>query len=309
MGRRNKSHTTSYSKRSVVKKATFITTSTTQSSEPCNSWLGVDFGGRYVGYDHKSPSSGSTSETLAIGKEKTPMENLNKRLACYLETAAPVRELEMANRKLEIKIQEAIEKRGPEEERDYSRYNTIISELRAQILEMIKDNTHHAIAVESARLASDDFRDKIEYELSMRQTVEDDVAGLRKYLDDTNVNCMHLESEIESLKEELITLKKNHEMDVAEIRGQIHYGVHVDVDAPKGQDLAQIMDEMRAKYELIAPKNQDEVEAWHESQITEVQGHVDEQSSALKEATNKVTEITRNYQALEIELQSMLSLT
>ena len=46
----------------------------------------------------------------------------------------------------------------------------------------------------------------------MRQTVEDDVAGLRKYLDDTNVNCMHLESEIESLKEELINLKKNHQM-------------------------------------------------------------------------------------------------
>lgn len=99
-------------------------------SKPCNSWLGVDFGGRYVGYDYESTSSGSTSETLAIGNEKKAMENLNDRLACYLET---VRELEKANRKLEIKIQEAIEKRGPEEERDYSRYNTIISELRAQV--------------------------------------------------------------------------------------------------------------------------------------------------------------------------------
>ncbi|XP_062282857.1 keratin, type I cytoskeletal 18-like [Scomber scombrus] len=246
-----------------------------------------------------------SSGALAIGNEKVAMQHLNDRLASYLET---VRNLEKANGKLEIKIREAMEKRGPVEDKNFDRYNTIISELRAKILLMIKDNAHLAIAVDNARLASDDFRVKMEYELAMRQTVEADVARLRKLLDDTNVMRMHLESDIESLKEELITLKKNHEMDVSELRGQIHHGVHVDVDAPKGQDLARIMDEMRAKYELIAQKNQDEVKAWHESQITEVQGHVNEQSSALKDATNVVTETKRSYQALEIELQSELRL-
>lgn len=44
-------------------------------------------------------------------------------------------------------------------------------------------------------------------------------------------------------------------------------GVHVDVDAPKGQDLARLMEEMRAKYEKIALKNQEELKAWHESQV------------------------------------------
>lgn len=46
--------------------------------------------------------------------------------------------------------------------------------------------------------------------MSMRQTVEADVSRLRKLLDDTNVIRLHLESDIESLKEELINLKKNH---------------------------------------------------------------------------------------------------
>lgn len=58
------------------------------------------------------------------------------------------------------------------------------------------------------------------------------------------------------------------QQDVAELRAQItQTSVNVDVDAPKGQDLAKIMAEMREKYERIALKNQEELKAWHESQV------------------------------------------
>ncbi len=41
----------------------------------------------------------------------------------------------------------------------------------------------------------------------------------------------------------------------------------MDVDAPKGQDLAKIMEEMRANYEKIVQKNQEELKTWHESKV------------------------------------------
>lgn len=54
-----------------------------------------------------------------------------------------------------------------------------------------------------------------------------------------------------------------------ELRNQIaKSGVHVDVDARKGQDLAQVMAEIRSKYEKMAQKNQEELKTWHESQVT-----------------------------------------
>ncbi|XP_029974135.1 keratin, type I cytoskeletal 18-like [Salarias fasciatus] len=264
------------------------------------------YGGRVGSSYAEYQVSGSGSGTFAIGNEKIAMQNLNDRLASYLDT---VRNLEKANSSLEIKIREAIEKRGPLEGRDYTKYYALITDLRAKIFDMIKGNAHLAIALDNARLASDDFRVKMEYELSMRQTVEADVSRLRKLLDDTNVTRLHLEGDIESLKEELIHLKKTHENDVIELRAQIVQGsVHVDVDAPKGQDLSKIMEEMRAKYERIAQKNQEELKAWHESQITEVQVQVTESSTALKESASVLSETRRRSQALEIELQSAIGL-
>ncbi|KAL7860132.1 hypothetical protein SRHO_G00152790 [Serrasalmus rhombeus] len=248
-------------------------------------------------------TTGATGEIM--GNEKVAMQNLNDRLASYLDK---VRSLEKANSKLELQIRDALEKRGPDVH-DYSRYQAILDDLRKKVFDATVDNARLVLQIDNARLAADDFRVKYESELSIRQSVEADIAGLRKVIDDTNIGRMNLESEIEALKEELIFLKKNHDNEVNDLRNQIaQSGVQVDIDAPKGQDLSQIMEEIRAKYEKMAQKNQEELKAWHESQIQEVQVQVTQNTEALQGARTEVNDLRRQLQTLEIELESQKSL-
>lgn len=79
------------------------------------------------GFSSSVQVSGKGSDIM--GNEKFAMQNLNDRLANYLET---VRNLEQANHKLEIKIKEALEKSGPDF-RDYSKYQAILDDLRRKV--------------------------------------------------------------------------------------------------------------------------------------------------------------------------------
>ncbi|KAJ7999628.1 hypothetical protein DPEC_G00196380 [Dallia pectoralis] len=240
-----------------------------------------------------------------MGNEKGAMQNLNDRLANYLET---VRNLEQANGELEMKIRQALEKGGPDA-RDYNKYNAVLDDLRRQVFDATVDNASLVLQIDNARLAADDFKVKFESEFGIRQSVEADIAGLKKLIDETNMGRLNIESEIEAVKEELMFLRKNHENEVMEIRNQIsHSGVQVDVDAPKGQDMALVMEEMRANYEKMAQKNAEELKVWHENQISDVQVQVSQNTEALQGAQVELSDLRRQLQTLEIELASQQSL-
>ncbi|NXR83467.1 K1C18 protein, partial [Pycnonotus jocosus] len=238
----------------------------------------------------------------AVANEKEAMQDLNDRLATYLEQ---VRSLERENRRLETQIREFMAQKGPSAH-DWSPQWELIEELRDKILESAVENARTVLQIDNARLAADDFRVKFEAELAIRLSVDGDIAGLRKVLDDTNMTRLQLEGDIEALREELILLRKDHDQEVQDLRAQISQSaVTVEVDAPRSQDLGKVLAELRAQYDALAQKNLEDLEKQWGQQITETTLEVTQSTKDLDTARGTVGALRRSLQTLEIDLEAL----
>ncbi|KFQ19257.1 hypothetical protein N331_09687, partial [Merops nubicus] len=254
--------------------------------------------------------AGTGDGGLLSGSKKETMQNLNDRLAAYLDK---VRSLEDANTELEHKIREWYEKNGPGAAvpgsgNDYSKYCPVIEELRNKIINATIDNARIILQVDNARLAADDFRLKYENEVALHQSVEADINGLRRVLDELTLTRADLELQIESLNEELAYLKKNHEEELQGIQSSAFGQVSVEMDAAPGTDLTKLLNDMRGQYEIIAEQNRKEAEAWFNEKSGELKREISTNTEQLQSGKSEITDLKRTLQSLEIELQSQLAM-
>ncbi|XP_037056932.1 keratin, type I cytoskeletal 10 isoform X1 [Peromyscus leucopus] len=259
---------------------------------------GGGFGGGY----------GGDGGGLLSGNEKVTMQNLNDRLASYMDK---VRALEESNYELEGKIKEWYEKHGnssQREPRDYSKYYQTIEELKNQILTLTTDNANVLLQIDNARLAADDFRLKYENEVALRQSVEADINGLRRVLDELTLSKADLEMQIESVTEELAYLKKNHEEEMRDLQNVSTGDVNVEMNAAPGIDLTQKLNNMRSQYEQLSEKNRKDIETWFNEKSKELTTEIDSNIEQMSSHKSEITELRRTVQGLEIELQSQLAL-
>ncbi|NXX27044.1 K1C15 protein, partial [Nicator chloris] len=176
-----------------------------------------------------------------------------------------------------------------------------------QIISATVDNNRMLLDIDNSKMTADDFRMKYENELVIRQTVEADINGLRNLMDDLTLVRSSLESELESLKDELIALKRNHEEEMRQLQSQTGGDVSVEVNAAPGEDLTKILNDLRNEYEEIIEKNRREVEQWYEVKIQEVNQQVTSSSQDIQTSSHHLAELRREMQNLEIELQAQLS--
>ncbi|XP_006022587.1 keratin, type I cytoskeletal 20 [Alligator sinensis] len=242
---------------------------------------------------------------LFAGNEKLTMQNLNDRLASYLEK---VHSLEKTNSQLEKQIREWYANNSSSTRQDYSPYYNTIEELRNKIGAAQLENARLILQIDNAKLAADDFRMKYESELAIRQGAENDTAGLLKVIDDLTLTKADLESQVEGMTEELAFLKKNHEEEVDRLRKQLGGTVNVEVDAAPSIDLAKIMENMRQQYESMAQKNRQEAKDRFDRQTEELNQVVAVNTEQLNSKKTEITDLKRTFQSLEIELQSQLSM-
>ncbi|XP_006178752.1 LOW QUALITY PROTEIN: keratin, type I cuticular Ha1 [Camelus ferus] len=239
------------------------------------------------------------------GNEKETMRFLNDRLASYLEK---VRQLEQDNAELESRIRERSQQQEPLVCPNYQSYFRTIEELQQKILCTKSENARLVVQIDNAKLAADDFRTKYETELGLRQLVESDINGLRRILDELTLCKSDLEAQVESLKEELLCLKSNHEEEVHTLRCQLGDRLNVEVDAAPTVDLNRVLNETRSLYEALVETNLREVEEWFERQTEELNKQVVSSSEELQSNQAEIIELRRTVNALEVELQAQHNL-
>nr|XP_040124946.1 keratin, type I cytoskeletal 26 [Ictidomys tridecemlineatus] len=275
---------------------------------------GVSSGGSFCNGGGGSGSHVSTGFlgnecSLLSGNEKVTMQNLNDRLASYLDH---VHALEQANADLEQKIESWYEKYGPGccrgLDHDCSRYLSVIEDLKKQIVSVTTSNASIIIQNDNARLTADDFRLKYENELALHQSVEADTNGLRRVLEELALGTTDLEIQCETLGEELTYLQKTHEEEMGVLRHASGGNVNVEVNAAPGVDLTVMLNNMRAEYEELTEQNRKDIEAWFNEKSASLQQQISDDAGATTAARNELTELKRNLQTLEIELQSLTAM-
>ncbi|XP_039596510.1 keratin, type I cytoskeletal 19-like, partial [Polypterus senegalus] len=242
---------------------------------------------------------------FGAGNGKATMQNLNDRLAAYLEK---VHSLEITNGQLEQKIRDWHSSSFGGQAKDYSPYFMTISELQDKIFAVSMDNSRILMQIDNTKLATNDFHVKYENELAMRKSVEADIAGLRKLLDEMTLVRADLEMQIEGLKEELIYLKNNHKEEMKSLCSSMSGSVNVEVDAAPQEDLAKVLEDMRAQYETIAAKNQRDMENWYKNKFDDLTKQVTMETEALQTSKTEIGSLKKTLHTLEIELQSLLSI-
>ncbi|PIO36588.1 hypothetical protein AB205_0104220 [Aquarana catesbeiana] len=256
-----------------------------------------------IAAEHFAVGSHGANDGLLHGGEKETMQNLNIRLATYLDK---VKALEDANADLEAKIKEWYIKHQPKVE-DYSPFFRIIEDLRCKILAESCENSRIVLQIDNARLAAEDFKMKYENELCLYQSVESDICSLRRVLEELTFAKSTLAPQLESLKEELDCMKRNHEEELNALKGE-RADVNVEMNAAPGVDLAKLLNDMRSQYEHIAEQNRQKAADWFNEKSAELNKEIGHSTELVECHKTQLTELRRTLQELEIELQAQLAM-
>ncbi|KAK0135661.1 Keratin, type I cytoskeletal 18 [Merluccius polli] len=269
-----------------------------------------------------------------VADDKKTMQGLNERLSGFLDR---VRRLEEDNQEVQGHIDETLARRGEPDGRGWDDIEKPLADLRrkarlmmaeyhsilgpalclllrtdyaqiGRVKEITKHNAELLLLIHNTKLANDDIQNNLEAENLSCRSAERDLIGLKKTIEDTQLHRLQLESQVESVKEELAVLKKDHQDEVEALRQKIRdSNVEVEVDSQE-TNLAETLSKIREQYENLAKNNQEEADNWYQSKFENIKVEEAQNTGALQSGKLKLKDLHRQKQLLEIDNQSMLSM-
>ncbi|KAJ7404555.1 phakinin [Willisornis vidua] len=204
--------------------------------------------------------SSAAAVPLAPGLDKGRALSYESLNGCLVEYIEKVRALEQVNQELEEHIRVYLDKKAA----SVGSWGALRENWEAiyhQVGEAVLENARLMLHTENIQACAEDFKDRYENEQPFRKAVEDEINSLYKVIDDANLTKMDLESQIESMKEELTLLSKTHEEDVKVLYKQLAGSQLEELDVPMGSGLDDILEKIRIHWERDIEKNRAETGA------------------------------------------------
>uniref|UniRef100_A0A4W4F1T5 IF rod domain-containing protein n=1 Tax=Electrophorus electricus TaxID=8005 RepID=A0A4W4F1T5_ELEEL len=249
-----------------------------------------------------SQSTAITNEMKIIRtNEKEQLQGLNDRFVTFIEK---VHHLEQHNRVLEAEVA-SLRQRHNEPSRLHDLYEQEIRELRSRVEELTHEKSQTQLDCVHVTETLERLKEKLDEEIRLREEAENSLRGYRKDVDDATLARLELEKKVESLLDEIGFLRKVHEEELQELQASLQatqVSVEMDVSKP---DLAVALKDIRAQYEVLSSRNQQQAEEWYRSKFASVTEVAARNNDAIKQARDELSEYRRQVQARTLEIEAL----
>ncbi|XP_048190422.1 phakinin, partial [Perognathus longimembris pacificus] len=176
-----------------------------------------------------------------------------------------------------------------------------------QVGEAVLEHARLMLQLETIQAGADDFKERYENEQPFRKAAEEEISSLYKVIDEALLAKTDLQSQIESLKEELGLLAKSYEEDVKLLYKQLLGSELERVDIATVTGLDGILESIRVQWERDAEQSRAEAGALLQAkqQVEVAQTQEEQLVAALRvDVHNASCEV----QSLQAETESLRAL-
>ncbi|XP_076841304.1 peripherin-like [Brachyhypopomus gauderio] len=235
-------------------------------------------------------------------RQKLDLQELNNRFTSFI---SKVHKLEQINASLNIELRDVRNKQDQPKQDS----QTTMNEMRVLLLQLeeIREK-HDKFYVENKNLSEKlaILKQRLDEETKRRQDAEHKLSQTKQDLDDATLRKLQLESKIESLRSEIVLLKKLHSEAIKDMETNFNtLQVSLQTGSMVQFDLSSALREIRAQYEMISTKIKQEAKEWYTSQLTELISLLKQKSIALRMSKDETGGFRVQIQDLSCEIETL----
>uniref|UniRef100_H3AFI7 IF rod domain-containing protein n=1 Tax=Latimeria chalumnae TaxID=7897 RepID=H3AFI7_LATCH len=233
--------------------------------------------------------------------EKEILQKLNERFAGFIDN---VHHLEVQNSNLEAEIETLRCTQSSPSLAEF--YEPYIRDLRELIQEVNSQKTQIQLAHQQLEEDLENWSQKCQAEAQIREDTEANVRALKKETGDANLLKLELEKKAQSLADEIVFLKKNHEEEVTELMSQMQDPqVTYEMKGILKPNITAALKDLRAQLEGHTNNNMQQAEELFKSRVAKLAKAAEINNDALQTTRQEIIEYRKQLQSKSTELEAV----